>query len=101
MRKSTQAIHHDLGTLAEDARVLLAATADVTGGEVAEARQRLAATLDQGRSVFGRVKAKAAAGAKGTDRALHQHPYHALALAFGVGALLEYLVARRWSRHGD
>ena len=101
MRKHTIAIRNDLSTLAEDARALMAATAGVTGGTVGEARQRLAATLDRGSSIFGRVKAKAAAGATSTDRALHVHPYHALALAFGVGALFEYLVGRGWSRYRD
>jgi len=101
MPKHTLAIRNDLSTLAEDARALLAATADLTGGKVSEARQRLAATLDRGSSVFGRLKGKAAAGVKGTDRALHLHPYHALALAFGVGALFEYLVGRGWSRYRD
>lgn len=101
MRKYTQPIRNDLSTLAEDARALLTATAGVTGGTVGEARQRLAATLDQGRGVFGRLKAKASAGATGTDRALRLHPYHALALAFGVGALFEFLVGRGWSRYHD
>ncbi len=34
-----------MGTLAEDARALMAATADVAGDKVTEARKRLAATL--------------------------------------------------------
>ena len=43
MSKQTQAISNDMGTLAEDARALMAATADVAGEKVGEARKRLAA----------------------------------------------------------
>ena len=43
MSKQTQAIRDDMGQLAEDARALMAATADVAGERVEEARKRLAA----------------------------------------------------------
>ena len=45
MNKQTQAISNDMGALAEDARALMAATADVAGEKVGEARKRLAAAL--------------------------------------------------------
>ena len=94
-----------MGTLAEDARALMAATADVAGEKVSEARQRLAAALDaavdSGKKTFGRVKEKAVEGAKATDEAVHEHPYQAIAIALGVGALIGYLVARRCSRSDD
>ena len=101
MDKHTQAISDDLGTLAEDARALMAATADMAGEKVGEARKRLAATLDSGKEILGRVKEKAVEGAKAADEALHEHPYQALGIALGVGALIGYLVAHRCSRHGD
>jgi len=56
MNRQTQAIGNDMGQLAEDARALIAATADVAGEKVGEARQRLAAALEGGRKIFGRVK---------------------------------------------
>ena len=88
-------------TLAEDARALMTATADVAGEKVSQARKRLAAALDSGKKIFGRVKEKAVEGAKATDEAVHEHPYQAIGIAFGVGALFGYLVARRCSRGGD
>ena len=100
MDKQTQATSNDLGTLADDARALIAATADVAGEKVSEARKRLAAALDSGRKVFGRVKEKAIEGAKATDQAVHEHPYEAIGIAFGVGALIGYLLARRCCRNG-
>jgi ElaB/YqjD/DUF883 family membrane-anchored ribosome-binding protein len=88
MSKHTQA--NDLGSLAEDARALMAATADVAGEKVGEARKRLAAALES-------VKDKAVQGAKAVDEAVHEHPYQAIAIGVGVGAVLGYLLARRCS----
>jgi len=90
-----------MGTLAEDARALMAATADVAGEKVSEARKRLAAALESGKKIFGRVKDKAVEGAKATDEAVREHPYQALAVAFGIGAIAGYLISRRCSRNGD
>ncbi len=101
MDKPTPTASNDLGTLAEDARALMAATADVAGEKVSEARKRLAAALDSGKKIFGRVKEKAIERAKVTDQAVHEHPYQAIGIAFGVGALLGYLVARRCARRCD
>jgi ElaB/YqjD/DUF883 family membrane-anchored ribosome-binding protein len=101
MSKQTQAIANDLGTLAEDARALMTATADVAGDKVGEARERLAAALDSAKEIAGRVKQKAIEGAKATDQAVHEHPYQAIGIAFGVGAIVGYLIARRCSRNDD
>jgi len=90
-----------MGTLAEDARALMAATADVAGEKVSEARKRLAAALASGKQILGRVKDKAVEGAKATDEAVREHPYQAVAVAFGVGAIVGYLVSRRGTRNND
>jgi ElaB/YqjD/DUF883 family membrane-anchored ribosome-binding protein len=70
-------------------------------GKVSEARKRLAAALEQGKEIYGRVREKAVEGVKATDEAVHEHPYPAIGIALGVGALVGYLVARRCSRNGD
>jgi ElaB/YqjD/DUF883 family membrane-anchored ribosome-binding protein len=101
MNKQTQATSNDMGTLAEDARALMAATADVAGEKVGEARKRLAAALERGKEIYGRVKEKAVEGAKAADETVREHPYQAIGIALGVGALIGYLVARRCSRNGD
>lgn len=69
MDRTTHDIGQDLGRLAEDARALIAATADI-------------------------------AGAKVTDAAIHRHPYQAIAIGVGVGALMGYLLARKSDRNG-
>ena len=77
----------------------MAATADVTGEKISEARKRLAAALERGKEIYGRVHDKAVEGAKAADQAVHEHPYQAIGIAFGVGALVGYLVARLCSRN--
>lgn len=101
MSKNKHTATNDVGSLAEDARALMAATADVAGEKVGEARERLAAALEHTKEVAGRLRDRAVAGAKAADEAVHEHPYQAIAIGVGVGALLGFLVARRCSRNGD
>ena len=101
MNKHTAAVSHDLRTLAEDAHALMAATADVAGEKVGEARKRVAAALENGKEMYGRVRDKAVEGAKAADKTVRENPYHALGIAFGVGAIVGYLVSRRCSRNDD
>lgn len=71
-------------TLTGDARELLAATVHVAGEKVGEARERLTHALQSAKK-----------GLKATDKAVHKHPYQALAIATGVGVLLGFLLAPR------
>jgi ElaB/YqjD/DUF883 family membrane-anchored ribosome-binding protein len=95
MNKETQATTHDVGQLAEDARALMAATADVAGEKVGEARKRLAAALESAKHIAANVRDKAVAGAKVADQTVRENPYQAIAIGVGVGAVIGYLVARR------
>jgi len=101
MNKQTQAVSDAMGTLAEDARNLMTATADVAGEKVGDARKRLAAALERGKEIAGRVREKAIEGAKVADEAVHEHPYQAIGIALAAGALIGYFAARRCSRNGD
>jgi ElaB/YqjD/DUF883 family membrane-anchored ribosome-binding protein len=101
MNQHIKTISNDIGTLAEDASALMTATADVAGEKVGEARKRLAVALDRAREIAGRARDKAIAGAKATDEAVHEHPYQAIAIGVGVGAIIGFLLARRCSRNGD
>lgn len=98
MNKHTQTSHHDIGSLAEDARELMAATADVAGEKVGEARKRVAAALESAKEMAGDFRDKAVAGAKATHKAINQNPYKAVAIALGVGALVGFLIARKSSK---
>jgi len=101
MNKEMQAISNDVDALVEDARALMSATADVAGDKVGEARRRLRTTLENSKEFYGRMRVKAVEGARAADKTVHEHPYQAIGIAFGVGALLGYLSHRRDSRNGD
>jgi ElaB/YqjD/DUF883 family membrane-anchored ribosome-binding protein len=98
MDKQTQALRNELATLAEDARNLIAATADVAGQKVSDARKRLTVALENGKELYGRVRDQAVEGVQGADQTVREHPYQAIGIALGVGALIGYLAARQGSR---
>jgi ElaB/YqjD/DUF883 family membrane-anchored ribosome-binding protein len=101
MNTTKQDSSNDLARLAEDAGNLMNATADVAGEKVSDARKRLAAALERSKEIAANVRDKAVAGAKVADQAVHEHPYQAIAIGVGVGALIGFLVARRCSRDCD
>ena len=82
----------DFGQLAEDAKTLLAATAQVAEQKVVEARKRMLNALEQGWDI---VSDKTMAGCRATDDAIREHPYQAVGAALGLGALVGFLLARR------
>jgi ElaB/YqjD/DUF883 family membrane-anchored ribosome-binding protein len=94
MSKPIQAISNDMGSLADDARGLIAATADIAGEKVQEARERLAAALEHGREIYDRVRAKESEGARAVDDAVRGHLYETIAIGVGVGLLVGWLAAR-------
>jgi ElaB/YqjD/DUF883 family membrane-anchored ribosome-binding protein len=81
--------------LVEDAKALLAATANVAEEKVVEARKRLAAAIERGKRAWNTVQERAVAGAKATDQVIRDHPYQAIGVALGVGALIGFLLSRR------
>ena len=94
-------MNNEMGQLADDARALMTATADVAGEKVADARKRLAAALDSAKDMAGRVRDRAVEGARMADETVREHPYQAIAIALGVGAIMGCLLARRRSRNDD
>jgi len=89
------ALRHDAHTLVEDARALLEATAQITDEKVTEARKRLTEALETGQEAYENLRERVLLGAKAADRAVHEHPYPTMAVAFGVGALVGFLLSRR------
>ena len=101
MEKNKHATNHDAGALAENARALMAATADVAGEKVGEARERLAAALDSAKEMAGNIRDKTVAGAKATDKAVRENPYKAIAIGVAAGLLVGFLLGRRNSGDKD
>jgi ElaB/YqjD/DUF883 family membrane-anchored ribosome-binding protein len=84
-----------VGQIVDDAEALLAATAHIADDSVMAARSRLTAVLRDGREMLENFKGKAISGAKATDEAIREHPYPAIGVALGVGALVGFLLGRR------
>lgn len=99
MNEELQSSGNDSGQqLAQDAQNLIDATADIAGDKVEEARNRLAAALDRGKQLYGKVRDKAVQSAKATDQAVRENPYQAIAIGVGVGVIVGFLLGRRSSR---
>jgi len=95
LNKPAQAIEHDLDQLAHDTGTLLAATADMAGEQIGDARKRLASALGCGRQFRDRVRDKAFEGTKAADCAMHRNLYQSIAIGVGAGVLMGFLLATR------
>ena len=94
MSTNINEIKTDIEELADEVRHFMSATADVAGDKVEEARKRLDRALKNGRNLTGQACDSTARGAKAASDALRAHPYTAIGVALGVGAVL--LLSARW-----
>ena len=85
----------ELKILSRDAEAVLQATAGQAGEKMSELRSRLSTALDSAKATCHRIEEKAVAGAKVADKAIREHPYESVGVAFGVGLLVGVLVGRR------
>jgi ElaB/YqjD/DUF883 family membrane-anchored ribosome-binding protein len=90
------ALRHDARTLAEDAQALIDATAEIVDEKVFAARGKLAEAIETIGKVQSDLQTKAVRSAKAADMAVHEHPYQAALVAFGLGAVVGFL----FHRHG-
>lgn len=80
----------DLKVLLHDAERALSHTADAAGEKFTELRERMRSALDAGR-------AEATRRARQADELVHEHPYYAVGIAAGIGALVGIIVSRSCS----
>lgn len=67
-----------------------------TASEMAETGRETARRLGTAwESAKNSVQEKAVTSAKATDRAIRDHPYESIGIAFGIGVLLGVLINRR------
>lgn len=92
---STERLVRDLKTVARDAEDLIKATASDVSDKAKEARSRLTSALESARHSCETLQEKAIAGAKATDKAIREHPYQSLGIAFAAGLLIGVLANRR------
>lgn len=85
-RSETAATSHLRGLL-RDAEKALSSTAGAAGEKFDELRERIRSALETGR-------AEATRRAKQADALVHAHPYYAVGIAAGIGALIGILASR-------
>ncbi len=95
MNQMSETVSNAKDALTQDVRALMDATANMAEAKITEARKRLADAFDSGGRIFDRVEEKAVEGARCTDKAVREHPYPAIAIALGAGALIGFLAAQR------
>jgi ElaB/YqjD/DUF883 family membrane-anchored ribosome-binding protein len=62
--------------------------------DASDVQAKLSAVIDKAQELCERLQDQTTAAAKATDRAVHEHPYQAVGIAFGVGLLAGILLAR-------
>jgi ElaB/YqjD/DUF883 family membrane-anchored ribosome-binding protein len=72
-------------------------TSEPMDNETGELQAKLSATIEKAKEVCQRLQEQSTVAAKAADRAVRDHPYQAIGLAFGVGLLVGLLAGR--SRH--
>jgi len=89
----------DFKILVADAEALLKATAGQSGEAVAAVRAKVGESLAVAKVKMTEVEqlalAKAKAAATATDAYVHDHPWHAVGVAAGVGLVIGLLIGRR------
>jgi len=95
MNTDSNGMHQTADTITDNARELIAATADAADHKVVQARNRLVAVMDSARETCLAAQKKTVETAKAADKAIRANPYQAIGIAFGVGALVGFLLSRR------
>ncbi len=60
-----------------------------------EVRSRLTASIEKAKEMCSRLQEQTVAAGKATDKAVREHPYEAIGIAFGLGMLIGLLAIRR------
>ncbi len=95
MEGSTEKLLEDVKQVVRDGEELLRAGAGELSEKGKAARVRLAAALESAKETGRRLQERTVAGAKATDKAIREHPYQSIGIAFGIGLLIGVLVNRR------
>jgi ElaB/YqjD/DUF883 family membrane-anchored ribosome-binding protein len=85
---------HDLGEAVREVEASLKNGASESAEKGRELRARLNAAIEKAKAVCEQLQEKTVTAAKATDKAVHEHPYQAIGIAFAVGLLVGVLAAR-------
>ena len=89
----------DLRIVISDAEDLLRATASTAGDKVVAAREKVQNSLQRAKVKLAEVEDVIVDGSKQaarvTDEYVHDHPWHAVGIAAGIGVIIGMLISRR------
>jgi ElaB/YqjD/DUF883 family membrane-anchored ribosome-binding protein len=89
----------DMRTVIADAEDLLRATANQAGEKIFAAREKIQDSMHRAKVVLAEAEAalveKSKIAARATDEYVHEHPWHAVGVAAGVGLVIGLLIGRR------
>jgi ElaB/YqjD/DUF883 family membrane-anchored ribosome-binding protein len=92
---STEQLLQDLRAVVNDGEELLKAGVAELGERGTAAKEKLAAALEMAKETQRKLQERAIASARATDRAIREHPYESIGIAFGVGLLLGVILNRK------
>ena len=95
IEQSTEKLLNDLRAVLADGEQLLRAGAKDLSERGMAARERLAAALELAKDTRRKLEERALAGARATDRVIHDYPYQSVGVAFGIGMVLGVLLNRK------
>jgi len=95
MNNNLNTIVQYLNSLTQDARDLIAATADSAEDNVRVARKRLSTAVDSGGVAYERVRDDARDKARCAGQTICANPGVSLAIVVAIGALVALLLTRR------
>ena len=94
MEATTERLLEDLKAVLDDGEQLLRAGAQNLSERGLAARARLTAALEVAREIRRKLQGRARTGVKVTDRAIRDHPYEAIGIAFGIGVVIGAILNR-------
>lgn len=94
LRHQAEITAEDVKQLLREAEHALSQGAGEAGDKFNELRGRLRAAVSTGRFSIEHLREEAVRRAKQADELVHEHPYAAIGIAAGAGALIGAIVAR-------
>jgi len=84
----------DSGARVDQEREMIMEATERGDSEKHELRAKLEAATEKAKEVCKRLQDQTVAAAKAADKVVHEHPYPAIGIAFGVGLLIGMLATR-------
>jgi ElaB/YqjD/DUF883 family membrane-anchored ribosome-binding protein len=94
-QKTKDRLNSEFQSICKHAQNLLEATSGEFDAKTEEARRKLEEALDGLKGRYHLYEERITGGMETTDRLIHEKPYHALSMAFGLGLLFGWLMSGR------